>query len=560
MNDPQTQQPGPTPTIAQVMGDYADQGGMSADTTTAPAPVSAAPDVSNLPANTRPAPSPAQVTPPPKRSVMSDILHAVGDVLGGPSTVKRVNPQTGAIENVPLSREGRIANTAGIYLRGAAAGAAQHGPAAAGKAALAGVTEEQETEEIQNKNVLDQSKNAQDQLRDQAAIVLTQHQIAESGWRMAREGTEIDSATADKFNTMQGLLSSDPSNTYLAHFDSFADMLRAHPQLTKAGFNIPALQSQGLLRAVVTTAGGKSTGVDVYKISPQWLDMKTEDAIKFRQAVGLDSDRNPIYQSQEIPARAITNRDALNYLGVSGKNELDAQEKAIQLQNQSKETNAQVSHLNAETNLAQTQARSLISSQQADPFGYTSPLPQKEALKRSDSFQKDVVNKAYDTEKAYQMSQQALSEYQDAAKQGKTLPTGAQSMLLLSQHLGTTFGNVKGSRITKDMIQEHLGARGISDDAQTAIQRVVNGDQLSPAQWKAFTDLISQSRSATWNNAVSNAKNQQLPITFLPRGNGQRVIDRGTAQIYLDTANGDLQAAANAMKRQGWVLPTAGGQ
>jgi hypothetical protein len=151
----------------------------------------------------------------------------------------------------------------------------------------------------------------------------------------------------------------------------------------------------------------------------------------------------------------------------------------------------------AEANLADTQSRALIGSQQADPFGNTSTLPAKELLKRQDSFQKDTVNKAYDVEKAYQMSQQAYSEYIAAAKQGKSLPTGAQSMLLLSQHLGTTFGNVKGSRITKDMIQEHLGARSISDDAQAAIQRLVNGDQLSSGQWAAFTDLIGQSRNAT---------------------------------------------------------------
>ena len=240
---------------------------------------------------------------------------------------------------------------------------------------------------------------------------------------------------------------------------------------------------------------------------------------------------------------------------ISQQLEEGKQRLALQKQ-QEKESAAQTQHINAETNLVNTQAKALINSQQADPFGFVSPLPQKEALKRQDAFQKDVINKSYDTEKAFQMSQQAYQEYQDAAKQGKQLPTGAQSMLLLSQHLGTTFGNVKGSRITRDMIQEHLGARGLTDDAVTAVQRIVNGDQLSPAQWKAFTDLISQSRSATWNNAVSNAKNQQLPITFLPRGDGQRVIDKGTAQIYLSAANGDLQAAANAMKKQGWVLPT----
>ena len=47
------------------------------------------------------------------------------------------------------------------------------------------------------------------------------------------------------------------------------------------------------------------------------------------------------------------------------------------------------------------------------------------------------------------------------------------------------------ARDTKDMIQEHLGARSVSDAATVAIQKLTNGDVLSPAQWSAFHDLIS---------------------------------------------------------------------
>jgi hypothetical protein len=104
------------------------------------------------------------------------------------------------------------------------------------------------------------------------------------------------------------------------------------------------------------------------------------------------------------------------------------------------------------------------------------------------------------------------------------------------------------------MISEHLGARGLTDDAVVAVQRLVNGDQLSSAQWSAFTNLIGQSRNATWSNAVSNAKNQGLPITFLPRGNGKNAIDKNTAQLYLDAAGGDWQKATAAAQKQGWVV------
>jgi hypothetical protein len=129
---------------------------------------------------------------------------------------------------------------------------------------------------------------------------------------------------------------------------------------------------------------------------------------------------------------------------------------------------------------------------------------------------KSYVLPAENTEKAYQMMDRAYKEYEAARAQGKELPTGAQSMLALSTHLQTTFGNVKGARVTKDMIAEHLGARSISDDMLVAVQRFTNGDRLSPAQWEAFHDLIKQSRDLSWGTAVKEAERKKIPVDFLP--------------------------------------------
>lgn len=130
---------------------------------------------------------------------------------------------------------------------------------------------------------------------------------------------------------------------------------------------------------------------------------------------------------------------------------------------------------------------------------------------------KAYVQPAETVEKSYQMMNQAYKEFQDARAQGKELPTGAQSMVALSTHLSTTFGNVKGSRVTKDMIQEHLGARSVSDAALVAVQKLTNGDVLSPEQWKAFHDLISQSRKLSWQIAAKEADRKHIPVDFLPQ-------------------------------------------
>lgn len=129
---------------------------------------------------------------------------------------------------------------------------------------------------------------------------------------------------------------------------------------------------------------------------------------------------------------------------------------------------------------------------------------------------KAYVQPAEGVEKSYEMMDQAYNEYEAARKQGKQLPTGAQSMLALSTHLSTTFGNVKGARVTRDMIAHHLGARSVSDDALVAVQKITNGDVLSPAQWTAFHDLIKQSRNLSWSTAVKEAARKHIPIDFLP--------------------------------------------
>ncbi len=135
---------------------------------------------------------------------------------------------------------------------------------------------------------------------------------------------------------------------------------------------------------------------------------------------------------------------------------------------------------------------------------------------QSPEFDKAYVVPARQIEKSYQMMDEAYREYKAARAEGKELPTGAQSMLALSTHLTTTFGNVKGARITKDMIAEHLHARSIGDDALVAVQKLSNGDKLSPDQWDAFHQLVTQSRRLSWEAAAAEAHRKGLPINFLP--------------------------------------------
>ena len=131
--------------------------------------------------------------------------------------------------------------------------------------------------------------------------------------------------------------------------------------------------------------------------------------------------------------------------------------------------------------------------------------------KQIEAFNKDYVNPAEAIERSYQMFQDAYK-----AIQAGDAKTGAEDMLLLSQHLGTTFGQVKGSRMNKDLIEEHKDAIGIQDRIQRYANNLASGQMLSPDQRKEFGDLISNMRNLTWQIATKEAARNNQPINFLP--------------------------------------------
>jgi hypothetical protein len=165
-------------------------------------------------------------------------------------------------------------------------------------------------------------------------------------------------------------------------------------------------------------------------------------------------------------------------------------------------------------------------------------LSEKQLEKARLEYSKSAAYKtAVSAEQSYEMMTGAYKEYKDS---GGNLPTGAQSMVALSNHLSTTFGNVKGARVTKDMIEHHLGARSLSDKALVAVQKITNGDTLSPDQWEAFNDLIGQSRGFAWDNATRTAHVLKLPVNS-------------------DMLPGDLQKKAPAAKAGGTQTFNVGG-
>jgi hypothetical protein len=125
------------------------------------------------------------------------------------------------------------------------------------------------------------------------------------------------------------------------------------------------------------------------------------------------------------------------------------------------------------------------------------------------------VTPALMKETNYRLSSNLYNEYQALRKQGKDFPAGSQSVQMLANHLQGTFGNVKGARIGKDLIEQHLGARSVSDSALVAVQKLTSGDKLSPAQWDAFFSMIGQTRDESWRSVLDDAQALGRPLDYI---------------------------------------------
>jgi hypothetical protein len=230
-----------------------------------------------------------------------------------------------------------------------------------GKAALAGVQEQQGAQEQQQQQLQEQARTTQGALAQQASHALQQQQMAESAWRMQREKTEVDEASADKLNSYRQLVASDPANKDWGHYESFADFADQHQDLQKQGVNLAQLQAQGKLIAVPTTEGGKITGVNVFQVGPDWAKQKNAEPITIKRPSGVDEKGAVQYDSVTIPAGAVDNGTMMSYWASGAKDGMDAAETQARIAGQQQATEASKEKLpgelqQQEATLARTQA------------------------------------------------------------------------------------------------------------------------------------------------------------------------------------------------------------
>lgn len=448
-------------------------------------------------------------------SLGARMYHGILSALGGANdvTMQRAPDGTMQVSKVASGPGTQWKRIIAGGLAGIAGGAgAGPGPGNTTRALAGGVAggaqEVQQQQDKQEQQADTTYQMQQAAVTRKAQLALITQQTAANAFELERRKVDAGYLDAAKLNDFHNFVS-DNGGTDLGtakDLDEVIEMHKNDPSLLK---QLP----QGRILATPEVQDGKVVGTRFALIPQNWENQRLDEdqSLPYLKPADKPGDK-PTVEYQTVPAGTMT-RGKYAAFFTSQMNEIQKQALAdseVKLRgNQGILARAAANKDNVDAQ--EEPKRTAIMQENADNKGATA------TTKAIATHNKAFVDPADNTEGSYQLANNVYNQYKTLQKKGKDFPTGAQSMLMLSQHLATTFGNVKGARVTKDMIQEHLGARSVSDSGLAALQRITNGDRLSPGQWDAFHDLISESRREKWTMAVKEAKRAKVPIDFLPQ-------------------------------------------
>ena len=510
-----------------------------------------------------PAPAPAAPPPSPHKSLLADIVSAVGDILGGPKTRKVVDRQTGAITEVPLSRGARIANTAGMFMRGAAAGmGAKPGPGFIGRAAAAGAEEEAGTEQRQQRNLMEESENVRQTKFASEQEMLAHASLNKMNQESTRLGLDIKSfglklsldqaAVVNQLHEIESL----PGARMIGHFDTNSDI---NAYLAHVGPTQSARYAQDWVRNKIVSVPSLDGGFDVYQVPKDWHTLpvgegKTLSIFTTKQDLKTGK---PVASWQQIPAPAnMTMGDFLQWQSTALKASTDQDLQKAQLLHEQ----AGTQHEQAETRLANLQAANqeqfLNLTKTGDVFGDPIGAPgmdKAEYNKRVDSFSKDYGK---DLNQLDQAGSQLQGIIANAEKTGK-LP-GAASVVGLFDAIGISSAPLKGRgfRINNEIVGEHTGARNVWQTMATKLQKVApegTGQVVTLQQLKDYNSILQQARHDAYLGAADQSRQAGIGVRVVPQGHNTPA-DAQTVKLFLDMAGGNPQKATKALQASGWQV------
>jgi hypothetical protein len=476
-------------------------------------------------------------------SRLANALNAATDLLGGSKSLRLVRNPDGSVDvqegqATPGEKWGRIAKAA---LQGAATGfAVGQGPGGPQRAAAASVQQGMAMPQQQKDQTLAEAEKANDQNQKRqlfnANLAMMHQNLVKAQFdnmaapiKFSEEQTQHALQMRDLITKMGGSMLAEykTPDELAAHVNTNQQMVAGH--LGTNGMTVPITNYDGQ---------GHVTGGQAWFLPEDKRQQLNTEAVDIPQTK-LNNDGTTTTTTLHVGKGQMTNEQILAAL--MGKQDEANKVTATGSQMQAQQIEAKSAQERADTEKKLAPSEIALrgatagkeSAEAAKAREETRLLPEQVAAKSQannatlNMLDNKYVSPAREIEKSWQLADNTYKEYQQLRAQGKDFPTGAESMLMMSRHLQSTFGQVKGSRVTKDMIAEHFGARSVSDDVLAAVQHLTDGDRLSPNQWTAFHKLIGESRNASWQEVADAAQSRGVDATrFLPPdlGGPQRAI------------------------------------
>lgn len=512
--------------------------------------------------NGPPAPTPPlQPGPQAHRGILSDILHAVGDALGGPKDRDVVDPATGNVNKVPLSRGERIAGGIARGILGAGAGMSQHGPGSIGRSMQAGAAAEANVEAGQREKTQQESQNVRQGIEQRATIAYHNNQMLMQQREADRMDTEVKAKIADSNRSFALLLQQNGGQQPPILMNgkdingqpgNEADMMKFFSGAD--GHKAP--DGYSYLYVPTTTEDGKMSHT-VYQVPINTMKQPiTLSGKDFKDQTGVEPPSPTVSLTMEnlIALRAKKTADDLQQTQEK-RAAAEANRAEKLLPSQIAESHARAANLQAGATKDIAEAKALGGAQLDTPdvTGFKPDLPLggvKVYNKRLDSYKKNIDQLA-GTEATYQQFSDVLSDI----NAGKDM-TGAQSVVALFNAIGISVEPLrgKGMRINKNIVADHQEARSFGQDLYQKWLSLKKGDIITPQQVKDYAGIASQVRTNQYVNLINqmhaDGVKADTALGFL-KGNG-RQIDDGTIKIFIAAAGGDPQKGAAIAHQMGW--------
>jgi hypothetical protein len=88
---------------------------------------------------------------------------------------------------------------------------------------------------------------------------------------------------------------------------------------------------------------------------------------------------------------------------------------------------------------------------------------------------------------------------------------GPESMQFVANHIAMTFGAVKGARVGRDIIEQHIKARDLDQSVEAAAQKVLSGGVITYSQAQQMMDTAKINRKSAWQQAQAAATQYGVP-------------------------------------------------